>query len=496
MKRKQSAPMREEPNPEYRDNIFIQELPPLVDTDGALDALVSAPKMSDAEFRKLPLYLRLERLEKLQEIFVPLDFHAQAFTRLLRLIRWSYGYRNPTNPAIMKFIYDMAINGPEKGMSRESVGGGGSIGLTITGVTGAGKTSFLDRFIGHLKRGVVIHKKIGGRRCRQPQILYLRVQCPEKASLMALGQAVIREIDRKLGTNHSLGAKRLSQSNLLLRVTSLCTSYFVGVLIVDDVQNLPQGHIETQAMLNFFCNFMEDTGIPLVLSGTLRLLSLLADTKSLSKLTAKGLETFPRLRADSDDWAMLVEALWSYSVTALPMPMPLELPKMLYFHSQGVPRILRETMCVIHLRMADGTQSLTQELLDDIAGTEMLKYQEALSVLRRHAWGILPAEEAAQYEDLLPSPKSAKVLKADILKREAEGRKASASVAPDEGPSPTRDAVSKPESIYMAAVKGKKAQPKVTGAKRTLESKVAKAVSPYDEVKAMGWVGKPPSDFG
>lgn len=470
-------------NPKYQKNVLISQLPTLLSEEDFLQELSVPPAMDDHEFRKLPLHIRLEKLETLQELFVPFEYHAKAMARILRVMRWAYNYRNPTNPRIAKYIFDIAENGPGPGLSRES-GGGGAIGLTITGVTGAGKTSFLDRFAAHLGDNVIIHSEIGGRRCRQPQILHVRVQCAEKASLSGVAENILQKIDELLGTRHSAGAKSLALAKLSNRVSAICSAYFVGILIIDDVQNLPSGNAETQATLNFFTGFMEKTGIPIVLTGTIKLNNLLAgDIAAASKLTAKGNIEFPCPGADDEKWVMTVETLWYHSITPTWLPMPPDLPKMLHFYTQGVTRILRETMAIIHERMATTGEGVTEEMLESIATGELLKYQEGMSVMRRHKMGLLPPSEAADWADFIPSDTSLRIIKTAIARRKEEAKLAAKAGAPEKSQSV-------PEALKSAkiVVEPPKKAPKPPAKRSTQRESKSDG---YGRAANSGWLGKP-----
>lgn len=412
-----------------RDNILAQQLPLPESIEQILEKISVAPDAEDVKVRSLPLEYRMSKLDSLQNIYLPTDRHASALQRIVRLIRWGYKYRDPESPVVTQFIYDLVDKGPGPGLSRQG-GGGGAIGLVITGPTGTGKTSFLDRLSVYLGENVIIHQKINGRTCRQPQILHLRVQCPEKSSLGSLTLDILNKIDEQLGTRHALAAKNLSVPKLSDRVCAMCTTYFVGTLILDDVQHLPPGHADTAAMLNFFTNFMERTGIPLILTGTVKLDILLsAEPSAASKLSAKGKIQFKCLEEESEEWWMLCNTLWMHSITDTLLPMPEELPRELHFYTQGISRILRETMYAIHERMATNEEPFSTQMLEDIAANELLKYQEVMQAIRLHTIGRLNQGEVSDWKDFIPSDKASRILDKAIKERQNGQKLAKASKA-------------------------------------------------------------------
>lgn len=409
-----AAIYRSEEYPDYRDNPLIEAMPAMPDHTGALGILFHQPERP-ADFLSLPLHHRLEALESLQELFIPLDYHAAAMTRVFRLMRWSYGRRNPNDPKVMMRIYQLAsLEQAQAALNRGSMGGGGAIGIAGIGITGAGKTSWGDRLLQFLPREPLIHTRIGGKPCRVPQIPIIRVQCPPTGSLHDFAQSVLLSIDNMLGTKYFVGAKHMSKYDLLLRMVGACSSYFLGALLVDDAQNLREAKGQANKLLAFFANFMEMTGIPVICCGTYKFQRVLDPSEAhTSKLTAKGIIEFSRLAKDSPEMRKLCFALWEMSVSTAHRPMPDDFPRMIYFHTLGVPRIIRKLIFYLHARNAEhGSAEVSDDLLDAIAAAELREYQPALAELRRHDSGAPPpSDEQPSYEDFLPMETAAASLR-------------------------------------------------------------------------------------
>lgn len=469
---------RNEEYPDYRGNPLIEALPALPDHVGALNALFHQPERP-AEFQSLPLHHRLEALETLQELFIPLDYHAAAMMRVFQLIRWSYARRNPNDPKVMQRVYQLAaLEQSRAALTRGSMGGGGAIGIAGIGITGAGKTSWGDRFLEFLPQYPLIHEEIGGKRCRVPQIPIIRVQCPPTGSLHDFAQSVLLAIDSVLGTKYFVGSKSLSKYDLLLRMVSACSSYFVGALLVDDAQNLRESKSEAKKLLAFFANFMEMTGIPVIIFGTYRLQRVLDRSEAhTGKLTAKGIIEFSRLGKDSTELRKLCLALWEMSVSSVHRPMPGDFPKMVYFHTLGVPRIIRKLIFHLHQRNAEhGCADASEDLLDAIAAKELREYQPALAELRRHDSGAPPPrEDQPGYEDFLPLETSTASLRQERERTEATKTQVKAG---------TRGAKKKSGAGVITS-------PKPSGRKERAElDELSDCDDPYHAVRSRGWFGE------
>ena len=392
-------------------NPLVRDIP-LRSREELLEALGHSDPIRSRDFLKASFEVRTQALAALDQIFLAMPEHATAALKILQTIRMSYQWRSFDEPKVWELILQLSQQKWVRGLARTAPVGGGAIGITLSGISGRGKTSFLDRLLSILPSKPIFHLTAGGRPARIVQIVYIRVQCDDKASVKAFALSVVAKIDELLGTNFYSVAAQMTEPELLRYVMSLCSSHFLGILIVDDVQQLRQVQRNARPVLSTLCNFMETTGIPILICGTLRLKHLLSVFPAEgSKLSARGNITFSALAVDSLDWTQLAVALWNRTILQEAVPMSPTFPQWLHAETLGVPRIARLCVQALHWRMAEleeeGLLADTLEapdgvkaLLEDISRNELIAYQNALLALRQGlAGGKLSPELAAQYED-------------------------------------------------------------------------------------------------
>lgn len=499
---------RIELNPRYKDNPLITALPDVPTYSEAYLALALLPDKRAEDFRSQAQHRRLDLLGELQHIFVPTNLHIATLQKIVAVVRDCYEARNPNLPEVQRHLY-RAAQGERTGLTRLSKSGGGSNGMVLWGITGSGKTSFLDRLVAYLysqqakggafTRGAIYHRMIQGRRSFWPQLPVVRMQC--KTTLKGTISTLFAQIDEALGTSHSsrIGS-RWTRDIFVNLVQQVMTTHFTGLLIVEDAHKLKDS---TDKILDYFCDIMEESGFPILLVATYKFRTpLLADPAIASKLTAKGIIDFPPLSLSSEDpknkrskipnqdWVMFVQGLWGLNVFKQARDMPVELPEWLHFHSKGVRRIAREMMSHAFERsVRDDKLVVDEALFDDIAADEMAHYQRPLSALRRQPSGALIDDEQAELFEHFMLPLDARLdLGADIKVRNQErlDKKAAqaagqpaAPAAPAGSNSPSEDASSKKPAT--------KPRPRKS-VRKSSTPETAKEV--YDRLKAAGKVSK------
>lgn len=415
------AEYHDEQNPEYSGNRLIMSLPELPLEDELFGKFAKLPALRGAEHRAASLPYRLDALGAIQNTYVPFSRDYAAFYQIFNAMRSCYASRNPANPEVMRAIMQ-ALAGQYNTIERQSTSGGGANGLVLFGSTGMGKTSMLDRFVEFLGPQVVYHRELGGRRCRWPQIKYIRVQAsPTEGSLTWLAESVAARIDALLGTRFraKFGAK-IGLTKYIIQIASACSCHLLGVLIVDDVQNIGEVTKSRELFLKTLSTFMEETGIPVLLVSTYKAAPvILNDLMYASKLTARGTTEFSAFE-QGEDWNTFLEALWESHPFPMDVPMPDSFPRMIHWHSQGILRIARELVVALFNYMARQEIYVpTMELLDAISADKFKHYQAHLSTLRLWRQEIpLSKAEYALSSDLIPPASGLKRLQHDIARRD------------------------------------------------------------------------------
>lgn len=472
---------RVDANPNYRGHRLIEALPDVPTRAEAYKALMHRPPPRAAGYRKLPPNRKLDLVGELQRLFVPTEQHMSAMQDIVALVRDCYSYRDISDPSVQAALYE-AARGGGAGLSRRSPSGGGSNGCLLWGVTGSGKTSFVDRLCEYLTTDPIYHQEINGLPCLWPQLPVIRIQCKE--SLKGTIAALVAQIDEKLGTsNASKLGQRLNRDIHVGQIAQILTIHFIGLLIIEDVHKLKDSESK---VLEYFCDLMEDGGFPILLVSTYKFRrTLFSDAALLSKLTARGLFDFQPMSiapiseqeegsggsdegdegGSVDDWTPFISASWDLNLFEQPTEMPRDFPRWVHFHTRGVRRIAREMVAAFFVRTIRDTRIVTATLalLDDIAQNELSKYQDALNVLRKKELGqVITESEASEFEHFLLPTYAEEELRTQMAARdlEASARKPTAKAPP------------------TPAKKGKQAPGKDPAAKTVRKAPAAKKAKP------------------
>lgn len=460
------------PLPEYAGNPLIEALPPMVrQDDELLNSMAITPTFDVAE-RKLATAIRREMVLRLKELFVPLPPHFDLFDRLSSCLRRSYVWRNPLCPSTQAFLHRSAA--PLTAQTMTARAASGSI-LFLKGVSGVGKSTGIEACLRALGPSVIRHEQYGTTLLLETQVVWLKISCPEDRSLKSLCIAILMAADAALGCEGLYAAEylddpRITTGGLVRGVMQFLANNHVGVLVVDELQNLfaskGQPAIE---LLNFLLRIRDDSGICLVLCGTYASLQLLQEKFRLGRRLVEGgvIELKRPAKGDDAEWTSFCEILWSYQWLSRPSRFTKRIAEELFDLTQGirgvaVPLMIRAQEDAI----SSGVETITAESLRDTWNRHFSQLDTAMAALRSN-----DPRSLAQWDDLCDALVLASMSLPDAILRVPSTASASSA------PAPTK------------AGKGKKAPPKIDPMLAKLSE-----TNGLEELRAEGVVGLPKAD--
>lgn len=254
-------------NDMYPDNPLICALPPGVSEDELAEASTVVMKFIHDEVTKLPDHSQLEIIGQIKKaknmnIYLPMYFSFSVNVRECLLS--SYGSRNINeNDPNLKEISDPLSVYPR--IIKEETGTDG--GFNMYGASGCGKSTERDPVFSFLPQVIQHPLSYGG---SFKQIVYLQVDCPN-GNVSDLYERIGIEIDLSLHTsflntyrNMLKGNSKTTNSNRATILTELIKSFGIGVIVLDEAQNL---RLNDKAVIELL-NTSNTTGVNFIFIST------------------------------------------------------------------------------------------------------------------------------------------------------------------------------------------------------------------------------------
>lgn len=324
---------------EFKNNPFIESLPPLSDFRTLGAQLTVRPPYSNSE-RFLPDEVRLMLTQRIIQFHQPSDIDIDLASRLARCIRWGYINRNPFSSTYAAHLAD----GYVETAAREGINYAGrhyanTYGFAIIGVSGIGKTISVERILSMYPQ-VVEHTEYKGVPLITKQVEWLKIDCPCDGTLKGLCTEFFRELDRLLGTDYLTlySRRRTTLDRMLSAIAQLVYVHNVGLVIFDELQHLGAASKGTsETALNFFVTLVNTACVPVVMMGTPKILSILQkEFQQAKRGSGQGDLLWPRMRP-GESWDLFVESMWDYQYTRESISLSRSFIDALYEESQGIP---------------------------------------------------------------------------------------------------------------------------------------------------------------
>lgn len=386
---------------EYKDNPFIEALPDIFEKEEVIDKLSCYPEFCEKE-RLLESKYRLHIIQRLFQFFQPLSVHLDLEGKIARMIRQGYIMRNPFKKEFVQRLIegnDMIIN-RNIDICKNNTFSTTACGLTVIGESGMGKSVTMNRILS-LYPQVIIHSQYKGVLFSQYQITYLKIDCPFDGSIKGLSLDFLLKIDGILGTNYYHSSRNSSTNVLIPLVCQVARRCGLGMLIIDEIQNislLKSGGAEK--ILNFFMTLINSIGVPVVLIGTNKAMSVLqSQFRQARRGIGQGTVYYERVKSSAEvSWKLFMEGLIDYQWVKKPCELTQEVSDALYEESQGILDIAIKLFVMSQIRaIATNKEEITLSLIKYIAKENLKLIKPMIDSLKSGN-----VNKVAQYEDIAP----------------------------------------------------------------------------------------------
>ncbi|QQE78396.1 ATP-binding protein [Alicyclobacillus sp. SO9] len=371
---------------DYRGNPLIEALPPIMSPEEVLRYMSNKPKFSEVEKELLP-YLRLHCVMRLEDFLHPLNRHVNLEQDLSVLVRRGYLSRNPLTPnhARMMRHIALALRDPkvaEMELNKFKIPTSTASARSIVGLSGIGKSTAVERILMQYPQ-VILHET---EHLRHTQVVWAKIDCPPDGSLRSLCLDFLQVFDDLFGTRE---AERLAPQHgittsiLLGKMKLTAFNHSLGILVIDEIQNLNQAASGgKEKMLNFFVELANTIGVPVLLIGNPSIEKTfhgeLRDGRRFPAMPG-----WTRLKPKTKDWKLFLSNLWRYQWTRKFAPLNSQLEGVIYSETMGIPDLIVKLFAIAQIRaMTSGKEALDTHLLRNTAKEYFYHLHPVLTAIR------------------------------------------------------------------------------------------------------------------
>lgn len=384
----------------YMNNPLIEALPPILSIEEAIKSIEYYPDYEESE-REMSSELRLHSVGTLKEFVEPIEKHISIEQKISRCIRDGYISRNPLGKEhIMKLqAIKRSIVTKNEITELQWEGHSTANGFTIIGISGMGKSTAVERILS-LCPQIIVHSKYKDKGLSFYQLPYLKLDCPEDGSLGAVCIDFFDKVDNLLGTDYrrKFTSRRETIPVMSSSMAQVATLHCIGVLVIDEIQNLSVAGVGYERTLNYFVKLTNMLGVPVVLIGTPKATKFVSGAfREGRRGGGQGDVTWDRMEND-EEWGYIIETMWVYQWTKVKNKLTDELRDAIYDESQGIVDIAVKLYMLAQIEViGQGKEIITPETIRKVAKRDLKLVQKYIKALRRGN-----PDELGTYEDIRP----------------------------------------------------------------------------------------------
>lgn len=393
---------------EYNENPMIQALPPILSQADFVDVVTKLPRFS-LEEREFEPHYRFHCIERLSRYFDPQNSSIELYKLICVLLMEGYLGRNPLEPGYARRsrqIYEAIKAEDGKKLENYVNVPTSASSLTLIGPSGIGKTTNLINIL-ELYPQVIVHPKQS-----VYQLVWLKVDCPHAGSLKGLCTDIFLAADKLLGTNYfkKFGSRGNSEDYMLAQVAQLAHTQHLGVLVIDEMQNLASARRGRDELLNFLVKMDNTIGIPVIRVGTNEAFPIFqGNFRNARRATGKAGILWDRMHQieeqnidaeEPNDWKYFIEGIWDYQWTKTFVPPSQEIKRAFYDECQGIIDIAIKLYKMVQWRAISlgDNEIITVDLIRQVAKEGLYLVKPMLDYIRdpkKKDWAI-------KYKDIAP----------------------------------------------------------------------------------------------
>ena len=386
---------------DYESNPLIEALPPIFTEEDVIEQISVFPPFDEKE-REMNANYRFHCIQRLFRYFQPFEKHLDLEQRISRAIRQGYLHRNPIRPKEVMRIHEsyQAIKRGEVLKHYQTETKQTALGFTIIGLSGIGKTTAIEKVLSFYPQ-IIKHHEYHEEPFIFTQICWLKLDCPFDGSLKGLCISFFAELDQLFHSNYlnKFGSQKNTTDLMLQRMAHLANLHGIGILIIDEIQHLSLSKSGgSEKMLNFFVTLVNTMGIPVLLVGTNKAVSILqSEFRQARRGSGQGDMVWSQMAKD-DSWELFVEGMWEYQWTATYTPLTREFSDLIYEESQGILDVAVKLFMLAQVSaIATGKEKINKQIIKQVAKDSLRLVRPMLNALRSG----LPSE-IGKYEDMRP----------------------------------------------------------------------------------------------
>ncbi|WP_172202581.1 ATP-binding protein [Niveibacterium sp. COAC-50] len=408
----------------YAGNILVDGLGPILSRFDRQRRLMMIPTMPKDAIGA-PRHLRLHVLARLRDLHIVRREDLRVADSIDLAIRESYRYRDPRLAATWGLVSaePMLMQAPRAPAQS----------MVISGHSGTGKTDTVLRILHSYPAQVIKHMSFPRLEGPHFQMTWLCVDVPPNGKAESLADVLMQAWDdtmTRANAEHvprfwrTREAGRRDGARMLEEWRQVATSHFLGVLVLDEVQNLfnlpalkarsRRGRVDASddsaclelsivedQVLRWILTLMNTWGIALILIGTPDGVQGLMRRLAFAERAVTGgyhcMRVFGGMQ-DEEFSDYFLPSLTAFQGVAKPLHVSPELGALLMELTAGIPRLLVALWVAAHrVAYEHKADTLTEADIRKAAGTYLAPVMPAVAALRSN-----DPRQMRRYEDLLP----------------------------------------------------------------------------------------------